>query len=276
MYSNTECLMAACKNLNIPFRLVDDKTNFVEVQHKKLYYFVNNAVPINSTTSAYICKDKDFTYRILSPYIRMPKSLAYLDPNCQEKFIEYLSYFSIDEILKDISGKLDFPLVIKRNAGSQGNNVFLCNNTKEVETNIKEIFNHASKDYDYIALAQEYIPIQQEYRVIILNGKIELVYEKNISDATFIGNISPLHFDGAKAITISEPDLIKKLTEFITPIFERFDIKYAGLDIAIDKHNNFFLIELNSKPMFDHFTKDNGMEKIIELYEKILKITINQ
>jgi len=271
MFTNTKCLIKACIELNINYDLIE-KSNFLTIKIKsKPFYFINNAVPINSHIDAIISQDKDFTYKVLKDSIRLPKTSSYMDPNCQDKYREYLSYYSQLEILDNIIQKFKLPLIIKRNKGSIGNNVFLCKNSDEISDSINTIFNQKSKDYDYLLLAQEYIPIFKEFRVIVLNKRVELVYEKNNSNATFLGNLSPLHFIGAKTIKQTDSELLNKIQEFINLIFEKINIPYFGADIAIDKEKNLWLIEINSKPGFEHYVKDNGEKDIIELYKKLLK-----
>ncbi len=272
MFINTKCLLEACKNLKLEHRLVDPKSNFIEVIiNKRPYFSVNNSCPLNSASDVNLTKDKDFTYKTLNGVINMPKTYSYLDPNTPDQFKKYLKFNSYDEILKDITSKFKFPVIIKMNQGSRGINIFKCSTQEEVNKSIRTILNHNSQYYDYVALAQEFIDIEEEYRVIVLDGKIEFAYIKNNKIAKFVGNLSPLHFEGANSILIQDSEKIAKLQKFIDPIFSKLAIRYSGLDVVLSKNNELFLLELNSKPGFEYFARDNGTELIVQLYEKVLK-----
>ncbi|MBC1241401.1 YheC/YheD family protein, partial [Nostoc sp. 2RC] len=124
--------------------------------------------------------------------------------------------------------------------------------------------------YDYIALAQEFINIKSEYRAIFLNQELVLLYEKDISNANFTGNLSPLHWDGAKAQHISDAQILSEINNFARPIFEELDLDYCGLDIVLDEDNQYWLIEINSHPNYTIFTRDNGKEHVLKVFEKML------
>ena len=160
-------------------------------------------------------------------------------------------------------------MIVKRNSGSGGHNVFLCQNTDKIETALKEIFNINQK-YDYVALAQEFIQIKSEYRAIFLNKELVLLYEKDISDAEFAGNLSPLHWNGAKAKYINEPKILSEVANFAKPIFEELDLDYGGLDIVLDRDNQYWLIEINSHPNYSIITRDNGEKPVLKIFEKML------
>jgi glutathione synthase/RimK-type ligase-like ATP-grasp enzyme len=122
-----------------------------------------------------------------------------------------------------------------------------------------------------VALAQEAIQIEREYRAIFLNQALVLLYEKNIKNATFTGNLSPLHWEGAQAIHIKDRDLINQMEDFIKPVFERFPISYGGFDIAVDKSGKLWLIEINSNPNYGIFIRDNSEHLVVEVFEKLLR-----
>ena len=53
-----------------------------------------------------------------------------------------------------------------------------------------------------------------------------------------------------------------------SPVLKSFE--WIGLDIAKDKNNEWWILELNTRPGFSYFIRDNGDEKIVEMYEKLL------
>jgi glutathione synthase/RimK-type ligase-like ATP-grasp enzyme len=216
--------------------------------------------------------DKDFTYKLLKDLVKIPSSIAYLDPNVKEKNKKYLKLKNIQDILNNIQQNFTLPLIIKRNRGCEGNNVFLCKTPEEISEKLEIIFNQNSKNYDYIALAQEFIQIEREFRVVVVYNQIELIYEKDNHNADFVGNLSPLHYENSKAVIIQDSDLKDRITKFINPILTKLDLNFVGLDITLDKNGELFLIELNSNPGFKHFVDDNGEGEIVKLYIKALQI----
>ncbi|KND51578.1 MAG: glutathione synthase/ribosomal protein S6 modification enzyme (glutaminyl transferase) [Parcubacteria bacterium C7867-007] len=269
-YVNTRCVRKACDRLKIPYTVHDEYGNFVSVQKQK-YFFVNASMPFNSSSLNKICSDKDFASRLLKDVVRMPKTLGYFDPYPKyEKYTDYIEQTNYEAITDSICSEFSFPLIIKMNSGQQGTNVFKCATKEDVSMALAAIFDHNSPHYDFVALVQEYIQPKAEYRVIVFRGEVLLAYEKNITDATFVGNLSPLHYENAKAIQILDLDLLKRFQECITPIFPILNLEFTGIDIIQDEDDKFYVIELNSRPGFTLFEKDNGDEPLVQMYEKIL------
>jgi glutathione synthase/RimK-type ligase-like ATP-grasp enzyme len=269
---NTKCVHLACERLNIKHRFYDDNDNFVVVYLDKPYFFVNCSTPFNDDGTHKISKDKEFSYRLLKDHIAMPKTIGFFDPEpISDDNRIYTKQTDIKEISQEILKSFSLPMIVKMNSGSQGKNVFLCNSETEVSGALKKIYSKESPLYDYVALAQDYIKIKREYRVIVFEREILLSYEKDISSARFSGNLSPLHYENAKAVYVDDEVLISKIADFIRPMFNVFDVQFAGLDIVLDENDKMFLLETNVHPSFSYFVKDNGEEKLIDIYEKILR-----
>ncbi len=274
MNVNIKCLVKACRESHLDYKFIDQNHNFVQINKNGSYfYFHNHLVPIISRIFGKIAGDKEFTYHLLKTYIRMPKTKGYLDPATIEKFDEYKRFKSLNGIFKDIEKEFEFPLIIKRNSGAVGNNVFMCNSRVEVEEKAKVIFNKNSNHYDYVLLAQEKLNIKKEYRVIILNNKIELVYLKDNSKGQFVGNLSPLHWRGSVASPIKNYKLeIKNLGQLVSKISGVISMDYAGLDVVEDENGELYLLEMNSQPGYDNFIRDNGDSEVVRIYKKILEL----
>ena len=272
MLNNIKLLLEACQKLNINYEILHRHQNLVRIKLKqKYYYFVNYTTPFNSKPITEIFKDKEYTYELLKNKITMPKTIGFLSPFCDEKYKIYLDFKSIEAIKKKIVKEFELPVIIKRNRGSSGKNVFLCKKQEQIEDYINRIFNINNKDYDYVALAQEYIHIVHEYRAIFFAQKLVLLYEKDKSDAQYTGNLSPLHWEGAKARHITNANIISEIENFVQPVFQEVPVNYAGFDLAIDKKGNYWLIEINSAPNYDIFTRDNDQEIIVKMFKKMLK-----
>ena len=118
-------------------------------------------------------------------------------------------------------------------------------------------------------LAQDYIDIKHEYRVIWYSGEVLLVYEKIATDKN--KNLSPLHNDSGKALYVSDVDLIKRFQKHLNNSELENTFEFLGADVVLDQEDNLYVLELNTRPGFYYFIRDNGDEKIVEMYEKILK-----
>ncbi len=271
MLTNIKMLLEACKKLSITYEILHPNQNLVKVKlSDREYYFTNFSTPLIPQSIAEIFKDKQYFYQVFRDVVKMPRTLSFISPYCDQKYKEYLQYSTIDEIIAEIENSFELPVIVKRNRGSGGNNVFKCFDLFQIRNALDVIFNVNSKNYDYVALVQEPINIIKEYRSVCLNQEQIVVYDKDISQAAFTGNLSPLHWEGAIAKQISREETISAINEFIQPIFQKMSITYVGLDIALDDQHNYWLIEANSHPNFDIFIRDNGEDAIVGLFEKIL------
>jgi len=271
MLTNIQILVAACEELNIPYEILHPSQNLIRLkQGGEEYYFVNYMTPFNSASVAEIFKDKEYTYKLLNGKINTPRTLGFVSPHCEEKYKKYLSFPDIESIVLEVNKKFAFPVILKRNRGAGGNNVFLCETREQIKEALEIIFNVNSKDYDYVALAQEYIEIAHEYRAVFGKEKLVLLYEKDKSQAEFAGNLSPLHWEGAKAKRIINPNLMSEIEDFVKPVFAEIAINYAGLDIALDKNGAYWLIEINSSPNYDIFVRDNDLQIVVKMFKGIL------
>lgn len=277
MNINLSCARKACDQLGLSYKNIDQNGLLLEIElGTKKIHFVHFAVPLATHIQARICSDKEYTYMILKDKISMPKTIGFLDPFVEDEYKTYVQQNNIEKIRDVIKENFSFPLIIKRNRGATGNNVFECKSEDEIDTLLSIIFDKKSLHYDYVALAQEKISITEEYRVIILHGKINFAYIKDNSNAVYEGNLSPLHWKGAKAILLdSNDERLKRLQSLVDILYKEFPIPYTGLDVALTTDGQLELIEMNSHPAFGHFIADNGDEKVVGLYKDILLSIMN-
>lgn len=269
MQNHIACLIQACQTLNINYEFVDKDKNFVKVLIGDTHhYFHANRTPFNTEAVAGICKDKDHTYQLLSNTVRMPKTLAFLDFRVDKHYQRYVIYKSMEAILEQIDAHLSYPIIIKRNRGCLGRNVFLCETPKQATEAIEAVFDNSKVYYDYIALAQEYIPSVKEFRFVCFAKEPVLAYERYLAGTSF--KASYWNAPQGSAIDVDDPKLIEELLEFVLPVYQVLDIGFVGFDIVRSQEGSLYLLELNSGPRFDHFVQFNGREKVIAMYQTIL------
>lgn len=267
---NMRSLVNACENLGISYKKIDKIGNLLALNiDGNNFYFTNTRVPLNNEPVAAICVSKVYAYWLLNSELPMPKTKSYLDPNSEDEEISKIAHFKNEEsIVDDILENFELPVVVKMNSGSQGRHVYKCKTKNKVALAVKSIYKKKQKDYDSTMLAQEFIEIKNEYRAILLGGEVILLYEK-VSNQK-ITNLSPLHNDDGKAELVTDENIKNSIVEVVnrSPVLKSFE--WIGLDIAKDKNNEWWILELNTRPGFSYFIRDNGDEKIVEMYEKLL------
>lgn len=271
-YPNTRCVRRACDALGIPYRVHDAYGNFVALDLDPVRYFVNASTPFNNSAVDKICKDKEFSWKLLKDVVRTPRTKGYFDPYPQDsQYAGYVVEESYEAIADSMVQEFSLPVIVKMNSGLKGKNVYLCRDAAAVLTAITTIFNHELPSSDYVALAQEYIPPKREYRAVVFRGKLVLLYEKDISSATFNGNLSPLHYENARAVLVDDVTVRSRVEEAIAGIFPVLDLEFGGIDLIEDEAGSLHVIELNTHPGFTFFVKDNGDEPLVAMYERILR-----
>jgi glutathione synthase/RimK-type ligase-like ATP-grasp enzyme len=181
MLTNIKMLIAACKKSSIAYEILHPNQNVVKVKFgDREYYFTNYSTPLTPQSVAEIFKDKQYFYQIFQDVVQMPRTISFISPYCDAKYLEYLKFPSSDKIIAEIEKNFELPVILKRNRGSGGNNVFKCANLTEIRNALDRIFNVNSKNYDYVALVQEPINIVKEYRSVCLNQEQIVLYEKDI------------------------------------------------------------------------------------------------
>lgn len=278
MNKNIECLIKACLKESLKYEIHHSSNNLISLKLNGVnHIFVNWMTPLNSQSVMQLCQDKGYFYSYFENVIKMPKTSSFLNPYSNEKYRKYLKQKTIFDIINAVETEHAYPIIVKKNRGSRGTKVFIVYDRNELEKAILDIFNLNSAACDYMCLVQDFIKIKEEFRVIYLEGKYQFSYKKNIEGAINTGNLSPLHWQGAKAELVRDFDVIQKLEEFCAPIFSKLMIPFCGLDVALDQDNSFWLIETNTSPGFDCFIKHEGDDVVVGLYQEILRdLTISE
>jgi glutathione synthase/RimK-type ligase-like ATP-grasp enzyme len=249
--TNTRCLIEATKRLGLSCDIFDKNGNFLRVKvGNKNLDFANYSTPFNTNSFCKITRDKEFTSFLLNEVVKMPKTLAFVDPNYDEGGEIRPEPNTLENYINKIIQEFNFPIVLKPNSLHGGKNFSLCSSKEEIMNAFGKIF-AKNKDYDYLALAQEYVRAEAEYRAIVFKNEMMFIYTRKT--------------------LISDEKIINEIKEFIKPIFSILPIDFAGLDIIVSETGEKYLLEINSEPGFANFVAKNGDEALIEMYNKILK-----
>ena len=212
-------------------------------------YFETMNIPVfNSSDAIYLCDDKFRTHQALAKYdIPMPKT--YKVP-FSFKGMRLRDYSFIDQI----SEELEYPLVLKCTNGSFGEQVYLCNNKKEVIENIEK---HVSEPM----IIQEYIKSEygRDLRMYMVGEKLTAAIIR-INEKDFRANIHLGGYGLNYEPSSKELSLAKKVMNIL-------GLDFAGIDFLFDKDNNLILCEVNSNAHFKELydvTGVNAAENIME------------
>ena len=127
-------------------------------------------------------------------------------------------------------------IVVKPNQGSQGRDVYYCDNPADLERAVQTIF---ATEPD--VLLSPYHDIETEYRVFYLNSRCHFVYGKT-KGGSWMHNLS----QGATAFEVTDKILLAKLTDLAKQSAECINISFASVDIAALTDNKLVVMEINS------------------------------
>ncbi len=273
----TTIVKKVCDEFGFNSEFIDEANVILRVnfedrgEGRESHLFIANNSGLNDEAVRKICGDKFYTYLLLRDEVNQPSTFSFIDPGAEDIYEDYGNFDSNKEIIDKIQENHGFPILVKANSLSRGINIFKCNNYEQVASAVENIFNKNSKNYDHVLVSQDYIYSQKEYRVLVYDQKIMFMYQKDNINGSFVGNLSPLHWENSKAVLVSDQDLWNEVQEFIKPIFSKFSLKYGGLDIIRDKNGELFLIEINTQPGFSYFIRDNSDAEVVKMYRKILE-----
>jgi len=194
-------------------------------------------------------------------------------------------------------------VVCKDNEGTGGNNVFKASSQYELESAVNAVF----KSRRSLSICK-YYEIEDEYRVIVLNGRAELVYRKEIPFVTGDGvkkfedlcyekyGLAKVETDvcfddvipkgaviklnwkhnldkGASAKIVADAALKSYLSDFALAAASVANISFASVDI-IKTGGEYKILEINSGVMMENFAKASDENYLIAktIYKKTLGI----
>lgn len=198
-----------------------------------------------------LCDDKMKTYLTLANHgIEMPKTvpgpLRYVAP-------------TKDAFLRNLEKELSYPIVIKENFGSQGQNVYLAHDfgeLKEIDTRIG----------DNPRLFQEMIPSSfgEDFRLIIIGGQFIAGMKRSSQGKDFRSNLG----QGGIGEIVEMPDSYKALAIKAATILH---LDYCGVDLLQGSHGEPILCEVNSNAFVTGIEKTTSINVTKAYAEHIIK-----
>jgi glutathione synthase/RimK-type ligase-like ATP-grasp enzyme len=278
MTTDLALFLETCRSMQVDCATLDVTNSAFVLQFGAYRHLIaNRTFGLNSDIQATFCRDKFYHYQLLHSIVSMPTTIAYFDP--QSPLIplrKFATLHSYGAIVSDIVSNFDLPVIVKKNQGSKGEAVYLCHHQKEITTAVESVFNQQRYFYDYMVLAQSYISHKSEYRVIWFDGKVRFAYMKDISTATCEGNLSPLHWNGARSVLVTDSVLLRKFTDLMGKIQTVLPITYCGADFVMNTSGDLCLLELNHAPGFDEYLKTASDQPLRELYTAIITYLMNR
>jgi len=135
----------------------------------KKSYFRYNTLDLNPVGASDIAKDKDYANFFMRKmhYPTIPGKTFFSDEWCRA-----IGSNRDTKAAARYASRRGFPLIVKPNSGTQGQDVALVRSKKELVRALKQIFKH-----DRVALVQKYVQ-GRDYRIVVLDKAIISAYER--------------------------------------------------------------------------------------------------
>lgn len=201
----------------------------------------------NSTEGIEACDDKALTFiKLKNKNIEMPKT--FIAPMTFDK--EYKDY----TFVLQVQGSLGYPMVIKENKGSFGEQVYLVENYYDAVEKIKSI------GHDEFIM-QEYIESSKgrDVRIHVVGDRVVTAMERR-NENDFRANVT----NGGK-MKMYTPT--KEQEEMAVEVCRELGLDFAGVDIMFGKENKPILCEVNSNAHFKNIFDCTG----VNVAEHIMK-----
>lgn len=204
----------------------------------------------NCASAIETCDDKALTYiRLKNTSVKMPKT--FVAPMTFEK--SYRDY----RFLLPIQETLGYPMVIKENKGSFGEQVYLVNNYEEAVNKIRGIGHDGF-------LMQEFVESSRgsDVRIHVVGDRVVTAMKRsNLTD--FRANIT----NGG---TMEAWNPTKEQEKMAVEVCRKLRLDFAGVDILFGKDGEPLLCEVNSNAHFKNIYDCTGVNVADAIMEHII------
>ena len=251
--------------------------------NNKTMFIYGYKFPNNNAAVEKICNDKAAMSDVLKEHcIPHVEHFYFMSPNNKQ----YTGINGDWNRMTSLLTKFE-KLVCKSNNGTGGRNVYKVENQKDLEIAVHQIFLNTNS-----MSISPYVSIKAEYRVILVNSKVGVIYQKKRPfvigdglktvhtlieldrslDAVNIDSDINLEFipeqgelvevswkhnlgQGASAFVVSDMKLRDMLTDLALSCALTLDIGFASVDIVENIWGEFQILEVNSGVMMENFSK---------------------
>lgn len=218
----------------------------------------------NSSLSSAFAKNKAQTFEILRrnkikavPHyeIYQPAFYAYFGDQAKRNRAR------INAIIK----KEKLPLVLKPAEGNKSRDVSLVHNKRQLNKRVKDLF-----VYEKELVLSPFRDIEHEYRVVVLNNKVELIFDKVKKERVRRGKL----VFGVKPKVLEKTEKpYKKLETIAKRAAKTLKLEFATVDIIETEKEGLEILEVNSNVCLGHFGNQNQEYYDIakNIYKKVFK-----
>jgi glutathione synthase/RimK-type ligase-like ATP-grasp enzyme len=241
-------------------------------------FFYRSTYDINSAGATYVARDKSLTKFFLGGrgYPVLPGH----------------TLFSRDDV-----PELAYPVMVKANAEAGGAGIERVDSREELGAALDRAFAFGS-----VVLIEPYVANMRDYRLLVLDGKLLLAYER--IPLTIIGDgrstireLAPSREDvnlrghawsdvlaegeslrlldvanlsqGGNAVEIAPS---AELTQLAISAARDMNLRFCGVDILTDAGDTRWILELNASPTIHHFATlcELSEERLFAIFERVL------
>lgn len=225
------------------------------------HFIYANKLEANTAASAEIATDKVGTYQILTHH-HIPALPHYLlttpvAPSADTSYLENL-FQQHDE------------LVVKPTFGSKGQDIHRCARVPEALAIVQD---QRITSWS----ASPFIDIQREVRLVILDGRLALAYEKQNPVIVLGLKMFNLHL-GATAKRLDASEIDSSLTEIARQAMQAIGLTLGAVDILIDEHGKPHILEINSNFSVERFAASSpeNRQEVVAFYEQAITSRFRQ
>lgn len=253
--SHTDLIPVELEKMSIDektIKMVNDGDAWLRLATGKNAEFVEQAIARPELSTIY----EDWRYPLLGSQLwndtilMLKAGLPIIDTTF---LFTQLEQNQIDEIVEKLGG---YPIVLKYTGLSHGQGVFLCADIHE----LKNVINKFPADEHVNLALRKFIPEATHIRAVVVGDKVAdtIEYDKPADD---------FRTNAAKVPTAKSVDPGEEVAELVRQAARVNGIRFAGVDILLDKNNRPWIAEVNTPCNYARNYLTNGKNLAIDLVE---------
>lgn len=194
---------------------------------------IGYSFPLNDAAAAQIANDKAATYVVLDD--------CHL-PAIMHRAL-HLAALPCEQLMREVLDLVSLPVVAKPLTESAGIDVLRARD----EAELREAMQVLARRYRVIAVSP-YVEITREYRVVVLDQKVYILYEK-CRQGDWRHNLHA----GAMARLVEDPDVVTALSVLAHRVMPAMNLRFAAVDI-VEVCNRLTVLEVNNTVTLERFS----------------------